>query len=42
MLHQPSGGVGGQASDISIEAQEILKIADRLEPDFCPCRRASR
>src|SRR5277367_1828931 len=30
MLHQPSGGVGGQASDISIEGQEILKLRGRL------------
>ncbi len=34
MLHQPSGGVGGQASDISIEAQEILKMRDRLNKNF--------
>jgi ATP-dependent Clp protease protease subunit len=25
MLHQPSGGFGGQASDIAIHAEEILK-----------------
>jgi ATP-dependent Clp protease protease subunit len=30
LLHQPSGGVGGQASDIRIEAQEILKIRQRI------------
>jgi len=34
MLHQPSGGVGGQATDISIEAQEILKMRDRLNNTF--------
>ena len=34
MLHQPSGGVGGQASDISIEAQEILKMRQRLNESF--------
>ena len=34
MLHQPSGGVGGQASDISIEAQEILKMRLRLNEGF--------
>lgn len=34
MLHQPSGGVGGQASDISIEAQEILKMRARLNQTF--------
>ena len=25
MIHQPSGGVGGQVSDIEIQAKEILK-----------------
>ena len=30
MIHQPSGGTNGQASDIHIHAQEILKIRDRL------------
>ncbi|PTX99654.1 ATP-dependent Clp protease proteolytic subunit [Verrucomicrobia bacterium LW23] len=34
MLHQPSGGVGGQATDISIEAQEILKMRQRLNELF--------
>ena len=34
MLPQPSGGVGGQATDISIEAQEILKMRDRLNKIF--------
>jgi len=34
MLHQPSGGVGGQATDISIEAQEILKMRERLNHIF--------
>ena len=34
MLHQPSGGVGGQASDIEIEAQEILKMRERLNRLF--------
>jgi ATP-dependent Clp protease protease subunit len=34
MLHQPMGGVGGQASDISIEAEEILKMRDRLNQIF--------
>jgi len=34
MLHQPSGGVGGQATDISIEAQEILKMRERLNKIF--------
>ena len=30
LLHQPSGGAGGQASDIRIEAQEILKIRAKI------------
>lgn len=30
MIHQPSGGAQGQASDIHIHAQEILKTRDRL------------
>ncbi|HHN46422.1 MAG TPA: ATP-dependent Clp endopeptidase proteolytic subunit ClpP [Planctomycetes bacterium] len=30
MIHQPIGGVQGQAADISIHAQEILKIRKRL------------
>ena len=30
MIHQPSGGAQGQASDIHIHAQEILKTRERL------------
>jgi len=30
MVHQPWGGVQGQASDISIQAKEILRLKDRL------------
>jgi ATP-dependent Clp protease protease subunit len=30
MIHQPSGGAQGQASDIEIHAQEILKTRERL------------
>ena len=30
MIHQPSGGAGGQASDIEIQAKEILKTKKRL------------
>lgn len=30
MIHQPSGGFQGQASDIEIHAREILSIRDRL------------
>ncbi|MFZ3005673.1 MAG: ATP-dependent Clp protease proteolytic subunit [Phenylobacterium sp.] len=30
LLHQPSGGVRGQASDIEIEAEEIVKMRERV------------
>jgi ATP-dependent Clp protease protease subunit len=30
LLHQPSGGAGGQAADIRIAAEEILKLRARL------------
>lgn len=30
MIHQPLGGFQGQATDISIHAQEILRMRDRL------------
>lgn len=30
MIHQPSGGYSGQASDIAIHAKEILRIRDQL------------
>jgi ATP-dependent Clp protease protease subunit len=30
LLHQPSGGVMGPASDIDIEAREIIKMRERL------------
>jgi len=30
MIHQPSGGAQGQASDIHIQAREILNIRERL------------
>lgn len=30
MVHQPSGGARGQATDIEIQAREILKIRERL------------
>ena len=31
MIHQPWGGVQGQATDISIQATEILKMREKLE-----------
>jgi ATP-dependent Clp protease protease subunit len=30
MIHQPLGGIQGQASDIEITAREILKLKDEL------------
>jgi ATP-dependent Clp protease protease subunit len=30
LLHQPLGGVSGQASDITIEAEEIIKMRERI------------
>ncbi|KAF9624045.1 hypothetical protein IFM89_007743 [Coptis chinensis] len=30
MIHQPSGGASGQASDIAIQAKEILKVREKL------------
>ena len=30
LLHQPWGGVGGQASDIEIQAREILRLREIL------------
>ena len=30
LLHQPSGGAGGQATDIAIQAREIIKMKKRL------------
>ena len=34
LLHQPWGGTGGTASDIEIEAREILRMRDRLNRIF--------
>ena len=31
MIHQPSGGFQGQATDISIQAEEIIKMRKRLD-----------
>jgi ATP-dependent Clp protease protease subunit len=30
MIHQPSGGFQGQASDIDIQAREVLKLKEKL------------
>ncbi len=34
LLHQPSGGAGGPATDIGIQAREIMKMRDRLNRIF--------
>lgn len=34
LLHQPMGGVQGQATDIDIEAREIIKMRERLNRIF--------
>lgn len=34
LLHQPMGGATGQASDIAIEAEEIIKMRKRLNQTF--------
>jgi ATP-dependent Clp protease protease subunit len=34
LLHQPMGGARGQAADIAIEAEEILKMRQRLNETF--------
>src|SRR6201999_2420172 len=34
LLHQPLGGVRGQASDITIEGEEILKMRERLNREI--------
>jgi len=34
LLHQPLGGVGGQASDVEIEARQILAMRQRLNGIF--------
>jgi ATP-dependent Clp protease protease subunit len=30
MIHQPAGGAGGQATDIAIQAREILRTRERI------------
>ena len=34
LLHEPRGGVGGQASDVQIQLDQILKMRDRLDQIF--------
>lgn len=37
MIHQPWGGIQGQATDLSIQATHILKIKDRLNKILKEC-----
>ena len=37
MLHQPSGGAGGQSSDIQIHAKEIVKTKKELNRILVEC-----
>jgi ATP-dependent Clp protease protease subunit len=37
MVHQPSGGAQGQATDIEIQAREILKLRERLNQIYVEC-----
>ena len=30
MIHQPAGGAGGRATDIAIQAKEIIKVRERI------------
>ncbi len=34
LLHEPRGGVGGMASDVEIQAREIIKMRERLNRIF--------
>jgi ATP-dependent Clp protease protease subunit len=34
LLHEPRGGVGGQASDVEIQAREIIRMRERLNAIF--------
>jgi ATP-dependent Clp protease protease subunit len=34
LLHQPSGGIGGQASDMQIQAEQIRQMRDRFDQLF--------
>ena len=37
LLHQPMGGIGGQAADMEIHASEILKIRQQLNEILAAC-----
>ncbi|MNC68424.1 ATP-dependent Clp protease proteolytic subunit precursor [compost metagenome] len=30
LIHQPSGGIGGQATDVALQAREIIRIRERI------------
>ena len=34
MIHQPSGGFSGQVSDIEIQANEIIKLREKLNKEY--------
>ena len=42
MIHQPSGGASGQATDIQIQAQEILKLKQYLTEIYVKHNTASK
>jgi len=37
LLHQPMGGIGGQAADMEIHAREIIKIREQLNQIIADC-----
>ena len=37
MLHQPMGGIGGQASDMEIHAREIIKMREQINEILVEC-----
>ena len=37
LLHQPMGGIGGQASDMEIHAREIIKIREQINDILSQC-----
>ncbi|MPN51254.1 ATP-dependent Clp protease proteolytic subunit [bioreactor metagenome] len=37
MIHQPSGGSQGQATDIAIQAEQILKTKNKLNQILAEC-----
>ena len=34
LLHEPRGGIGGMASDVEIQAREVLRMRERLNRIF--------